>query len=1042
MERAAALHDRGQRVTADMRPVQGSKLLREGLRLLDRLPAADQAGAATVRARLLATLGYAEVDQGRVDAGLRLLDEAEALLPPDGRGAVYGQRGVVLSRLGRDEEALRQFDAAVAALRSGGEPEALARALYNRGNVHMGLARMRAARNDFQRAVRVAERAGFDRIIPMARHSLGYLDHLNGNIPAALAVYREVAPRYQLSKPGMLPILALDRARALTAAGLFRDAEQELVWAVAQFRRRRTGQDYAEAQLARAEAALLRGDPTAARDLATVARAAFLRRDNHRWAALSLLLVLRAEQAAGRPALTDRATALASTLDDLGLREDATVARLVAARSSGTLPPRPPRSSRLDTRLLWHLTRSELLDATAAARHREAGLRELQRHRARFGCLDLQTGASAHGRDLAAAGLAAAVRDGTPRDIYRWSELARAQAMLLPPVRPPTDPAAAAALEELRQVRAVLRQAELDGSVRPATRDRPGRTLSDLRHRETALLRTIREQSWTVSGPGTATRPASFTAVRAALGTTAMVTYLRDGPRLLALTIVDGHATVVPLGSYAAAAESLLRLRADLDAAAGRSLPPRMAAALATATAGDATTLAGILLTPVLDRIADRALVVVPTGALVTVPWGMLPGCTGRPVTVTLSATTWLAARSRLPLPATSGLGTDRAAAARHAIAALHHAATMPAGSPTAHATAALSDSSAAHVAAALSDSSAAHVAAALSDSSAAHAVGVPTDSAAASAAAVLAVSAVTSAAMPGNDRISAESHAIAALDRTATALTGSALSAGPGNDPASGAPHATAALDPAAAVLTGSAAASPAAVLTGSAAASPAAVLTGSAAASPAAALTGSAAASAAAAATGSAAAHATAALIGVAVTSATVLLAGPGNDRAEAEIHAIAALDRAATALTGAAATPAAALSAMDGAGIAHIAAHGHHEPDNPLFSALDLAGGPLMGYDLQRLTKPPTMVVLSACDLGQSEVRPGDETLGMAAALLATGTATVIASTSRVGDDTAMATMTAFHRHIHAGADAATALAAATRDHPGPFVCLGAA
>ncbi|MGI5184435.1 CHAT domain-containing protein [Dactylosporangium sp. CA-152071] len=1006
VERAAALHDRGQRVTADMRPVQGSKLLREGLRLLDRLPAADQAGAATVRARLLATLGYAEVDQGRIDAGLRLLDEAEALLPPDGRGAVYGQRGVVLSRLGRDEEALRQFDAAVAALRSVGEPEALARALYNRGNVHMGLARMRAARNDFQRAVRVAERAGFDRIIPMARHSLGYLDHLNGNIPAALAVYREVAPRYQLSKPGMLPILALDRARALTAAGLFRDAEQELVWAVAQFRRRRTGQDYAEAQLARAEAALLRGDPTAARDLATVARAAFLRRDNHRWAALSLLLVLRAEQAAGRPALTDRATALASTLDDLGLREDATVARLVAARSSGTLPPRPPRSSRLDTRLLWHLTRSELLDATAAARHREAGLRELQRHRARFGCLDLQTGASAHGRDLAAAGLAAAVRDGTPRDIYRWSELARAQAMLLPPVRPPTDPAAAAALEELRQVRAVLRQAELDGSVRPATRDRPGRTLSDLRHRETALLRTIREQSWTVSGPGTATRPASFTAVRAALGTTAMVTYLRDGPRLLALTIVDGHATVVPLGSYAAAAESLLRLRADLDAAAGRSLPPRMAAALATATAGDATTLAGILLTPVLDRIADRALVVVPTGALVTVPWGMLPGCTGRPVTVTLSATTWLAARSRLPLPATSGLGTDRAAAARHAIAALHHAATMPAGSPTPHATAALSDSSAAHVAAALSDSSAAHVAAALSDSSPA------------SAAAVLAVSAVTSAAMPGNDRISAESHAIAALDRTATALTGSALSAGPGNDPASGAPHATAALDPAAAVLTGSAAASPAAALTGSAAASPAAAMTGS------------------------ATAHATAALIGVAVTSATVLLAGPGNDRAEAEIHAIAALDRAATVLTGAAATPAAALSAMDGAGIAHIAAHGHHEPDNPLFSALDLAGGPLMGYDLQRLTKPPTMVVLSACDLGQSEVRPGDETLGMAAALLATGTATVIASTSRVGDDTAMATMTAFHRHIHAGADAATALAAATRDHPGPFVCLGAA
>jgi hypothetical protein len=47
-----------------------------------------------------------------------------------------------------------------------------------------------------------------------------------------------------------------------------------------------------------------------------------------------------------------------------------------------------------------------------------------------------------------------------------------------------------------------------------------------------------------------------------------------------------------------------------------------------------------------------------------------------------------------------------------------------------------------------------------------------------------------------------------------------------------------------------------------------------------------------------------------------------------------------------------------------------------------------------------------VLSACDLDLAEVRPGDETLGMAAALLSTGT--VIASTSRIVDDTAMATI----------------------------------
>lgn len=69
-----------------------------------------------------------------------------------------------------------------------------------------------------------------------------------------------------------------------------------------------------------------------------------------------------------------------------------------------------------------------------------------------------------------------------------------------------------------------------------------------------------------------------------------------------------------------------------------------------------------------------------------------------------------------------------------------------------------------------------------------------------------------------------------------------------------------------------------------------------------------------------------------------------------------------------------------------------------------------------------------MLSACDVGRTEVRPGDEILGFTAALLHLGTATVISSVSRVDDETALAIMTAYHQALSAGVRPAEALARA--------------
>jgi CHAT domain-containing protein len=172
------------------------------------------------------------------------------------------------------------------------------------------------------------------------------------------------------------------------------------------------------------------------------------------------------------------------------------------------------------------------------------------------------------------------------------------------------------------------------------------------------------------------------------------------------------------------------------------------------------------------------------------------------------------------------------------------------------------------------------------------------------------------------------------------------------------------------------------------------------------------------------------------------SILVSGPGTDRGDQEVHAIAGLHPGSTVLTGTAATPDAALGALDGATVAHFAAHGHHQAENALFSSLELAGGPMFGHDLQHLPRPPALVVLSCCELGLTDVRPGDESVGMASALLAAGAATVVASVSRVADEAAMTVMVDFHRSIVAGRSPARALAevAPGRRATG-FVCFGA-
>jgi CHAT domain-containing protein len=110
-------------------------------------------------------------------------------------------------------------------------------------------------------------------------------------------------------------------------------------------------------------------------------------------------------------------------------------------------------------------------------------------------------------------------------------------------------------------------------------------------------------------------------------------------------------------------------------------------------------------------------------------------------------------------------------------------------------------------------------------------------------------------------------------------------------------------------------------------------------------------------------------------------------------------------------------------------HIAAHGRHAVDNPMFSGLELADGALFGYDIDRVERVPETVVLSACEAGRSSVRWGEEAVGMTRIWLHAGTRCVIAAPVIVADDDACELLAAMHQVLAEGKAPSEALAEAS-------------
>ncbi|WP_164710901.1 CHAT domain-containing protein [Euzebya pacifica] len=281
-------------------------------------------------------------------------------------------------------------------------------------------------------------------------------------------------------------------------------------------------------------------------------------------------------------------------------------------------------------------------DVAACLGHCRAGLAELEGYRATVGSAELRSRAAAHGTVLASTGLAAAVHAGDVTLVWEWMERSRSV-----PVAGPTgaDAQVATWLAEIRALEAALSDPELAEDGRAAARV----------HELGALERRVRERLWASDEgptPGGATADGDaggwLDRLHERLGADgALVQVQRHGEALLAVVAFGGDLALVELGP----ADAITQAAVQLGEAMRRVTASRSTRMVDSARRGAerlVEDLAGRVwtpLAPLLDRASD--VVVVPPADLLAVPWSVLGGLAEVPVTLDVSARSWMASVDR-----------------------------------------------------------------------------------------------------------------------------------------------------------------------------------------------------------------------------------------------------------------------------------------------------------------------------------------------------------------------------------------------------------
>jgi len=158
----------------------------------------------------------------------------------------------------------------------------------------------------------------------------------------------------------------------------------------------------------------------------------------------------------------------------------------------------------------------------------------------------------------------------------------------------------------------------------------------------------------------------------------------------------------------------------------------------------------------------------------------------------------------------------------------------------------------------------------------------------------------------------------------------------------------------------------------------------------------------------------------------TSAVVVAGPRLAEAGAEAKSVAACYSDSTLLEGSSATIARVGRSLADHDVLHLVAHGTFRHDNPMWSRIELADGPMTVYEMQRLGPVPSTVVLATCESAHSTTRGGAQVHGLAGTLLRMGARTVVASIGALPDSTTTRrTMVELHRDLAAGRRASESL-----------------
>jgi tetratricopeptide (TPR) repeat protein len=608
---------------------------------------ARKAGDLDRESDVLGSLGVAWVLAGQPRRGLSVLDTVVRRSHGVPAGRMLIRRANVLWVLGRNAEALQDARAAVELLSGAGDLVWEARALHHRATAYFHLGDIERADRDYTRAETLYAKCGQDLEYASVRHERGVAAHVRGDLPTALAHLDHAQGLFD--QLGTFEAeLFVNKCTVLLAAGLARDALREVDAAIATIERDRgSATRRAELLYSSALAAAATGDLGIAQRHSADALRLFRRQQRPWWAARAQLVLLLCRFAGGEDrsaSLLQAARRVTARLDELDAARavDAHLltGRLALARGRRDEADRHLGSAararhrgQLHTRSTGWLARATWCEAEGRSRGMLAacdrGLALLDLHLRTLGATELRTLATAQGVELAGMALRHAVRRGDARLFLEWSERWRATVLRITPVRPPPDSELVADLAALRNAAARLDRAP-DGRSAPPALQRERRRL------EAAVRQRV------LHTPAVAVRDAEpfiTDDLLEQLGETDLLELTDVDGQLYAVVVAGGRLRLEHVGPIQGAIQSLAHALFALR----REGSGRGTHRLDLAEIGGR--LEANLLGEAVRLLRGGPVVVVPTGRLHSVPWGLMPSLRERATAVAPSASAWLRAR-------------------------------------------------------------------------------------------------------------------------------------------------------------------------------------------------------------------------------------------------------------------------------------------------------------------------------------------------------------------------------------------------------------